>query len=140
MFAVLQLMSKQALSGVADLIEALLMTAVMSYFLKLGQYVAAVIMGDVESAGSFTNVQPFGTCGDPIGELWYLLLVPIAAVSWSACFLPSYRDLPVMTLHGILAYIFIWGIGEAKNIGALARPAPQPHSESANGARLRGAR
>lgn len=136
-FAVLQIMSKQTLSGTADLVEALLMTAVMAYVLSCGRHIAMMMLG-VHAMGHSDDLS--GTCDNPINELWYLLLVPIAAVSWSACFLPSYRDLPVMTLHGILAYIFSWGIGEAKNIGALARTPPEPHSESANGARIRGAR
>merc|ERR1719181_1848685 len=109
-------MSKQALSGTADLLEALLMTAVMSYFLKLGQYTAAVIEGEAGS-NTFNMVQPFGVCGDPIEELWYLLLVPLAAISWSVLFFPSYTDLPIMTLHGIGAYAVSWGLGKASGIG-----------------------
>lgn len=129
-FAVLQIMSKQTLSGAADLIEALLMTAVMAYVLSCGRHIAMMIMGVHTVNHSVSLVEPGGSCDNPIDELWYLLLVPIAAVSWSMHFLPSYRDLPVMTLHGILAYVFSWGIGEAKNIGAFAWARVDiPHTE-----------
>ena len=108
-FSVLQLMSKHSLAGTADLVEALLFTALIAYFLKFGQYIAAVIMS--------SPAHQFLGCDNPISQLYYILLVPISALAWSVQFLPKYRDLPVMTLHGVASFAISWGLDQASNIG-----------------------
>ena len=44
----------------------------------------------------------------PLSIRWYLLVVPIAAISWSGLFNPHYGDLPFMAGHGILGYVVSW--------------------------------
>ena len=108
-FAVLQLMSHLSLSGTADLVEALLFTALIAYFLRFGQYIAAAIESDID--------YKFPSCSNAIPQTWYLLLVPISACSWSVLFLPKYRDIPAMTAHGIIAFAVSWGLDKSTNIG-----------------------
>jgi hypothetical protein len=55
----------------------------------------------------------FASCDNGIDELWYLLWVPLAALSWSGLFTPAYRELPLMTWHGILAYGINFALGKA---------------------------
>jgi uncharacterized membrane protein YjjB (DUF3815 family) len=56
----------------------------------------------------------FLQCSGGINELWFILFVPLAAVSWSGLFTPNYTDLPLMAFHGILAYIVNWSIARAE--------------------------
>lgn len=46
----------------------------------------------------------FTACENGLDSLWYILLVPLAAVSWSGLFAPTYGTLWPMCAHGCLAY------------------------------------
>lgn len=99
-YAVLELMGKHSVCGSADFLEGLLYTGLIAYCLKVGQ-LGAVRITNKETSENLT-------CNNSIDELWYLLLVPAAALSWSGLFNPDYDDLPWMTFHGVLAYAIIW--------------------------------
>lgn len=98
-----QIMSKHTISGGADFLESLLFTGLIAYFLKFGLSAAELIMDRKEDAANFV-------CHEPIDQKWYFLLLPITALSWSVLFTPLYRDLPLMTMHGILSYLVYFGI------------------------------
>jgi len=49
-----------------------------------------------------------------ISEVWYFFIAPVTNLAWSALFNPDYRDLPLMTFHGILANAIIWSLGKAE--------------------------
>ena len=90
-------MSRNTVCGGANLLEGVLFTGLIAYFLQFGQYCAAVLM-DKEGDSSFLP------CSNGINEYWYLLFVPLAALSWSGLFTPTYRQLPWMCYHGCLAF------------------------------------
>lgn len=96
-YAVIEVMSKNTVCGGANLLEGILFTGLIAYFLQFGQYVAASIM-EVEASSSFA------TCSHGIDELWYILLVPLAAASWSILFTPKYKSILLMAFHGTLAF------------------------------------
>jgi Uncharacterized conserved protein len=96
-------MSKHTISGGADFLESLLFTGLIAYFLKFGLHAAETVMGDREEQDLFQ-------CSKPISQWWYLLLVPVTSLSWSVLFTPLYRDLPLMTFHGILSFVVYWAI------------------------------
>jgi len=104
-YSVIELMSKHTVSGGADFLEGLLFTGLIAYFLKLGQFSAEYVMGDFV-AGS--NGNEHLQCNNSIDPLWFFLFVPLTAMAWSGMFNPEYQDLPVMTFHGILAYVVTW--------------------------------
>lgn len=104
-YSIIEIMSKHTVAGGADLLEGMLFTGLISYFLKFGQYTAARLMGDPKST-------TFAECKNGINQWWYLLFLPLAAFSWSALFNPNYVDLPLMGLHGILAYAVNWGLAQ----------------------------
>ncbi|CAB9498910.1 Pheromone-regulated membrane protein 10 [Seminavis robusta] len=104
-FSIIELMSKHTVAGGADLLEGILFTGLIAYFLRFGQYMAASIMGDPE------NIK-FEACTHGIDQLWYLLFVPLAALSWSGLFNPLPRDLLPMALHGVLAYGTNYGLSK----------------------------
>jgi uncharacterized membrane protein YjjP (DUF1212 family) len=96
-YAVIQIMSKFTVSGCADLVEGILFTGLIAYFLRFGQYTAASLLNKtIESA--------YSECTNGIDERWFFLLVPLAALSWSGLFLPQHETLLNMTLHGCLVY------------------------------------
>ena len=101
-YAIIEIMSKHTVAGGADLLEGILFTGLIAYFLKIGQYAAAQILGD--------SPKIFLGCSHGIDKLWYFLFLPLAAVSWSGIFMPNYNDLPLMGLHGVLAYGVNWGL------------------------------
>ena len=102
-YAVIEIMSKHTVAGGADLLEGILFTGLIAYFLRFGQYVAASILGNADKT-------KFVACREGVNPWWYLLFVPIAALSWSGLFNPNHADLPVMALHGILAYGVNFGL------------------------------
>lgn len=103
-FAIIEIMSKQTISGGADLLEGILFTGLISFFLEFGQYIAASIMGDAGLTADELD------CSHEISEWWYLLFVPVAAISWSGLFNPRFEDLPVMGFHGALGFAVSWAI------------------------------
>ena len=98
-FAVIQIMSKYTVAGSADLLEGILFTGLIAYFLRFGQYAATSILsrGDEER---LTYLE----CENGIDPYWYILFVPLAALSWSGLFTPSYGTLIPMCLFGCLGF------------------------------------
>jgi uncharacterized membrane protein YjjB (DUF3815 family) len=78
-----------------------LYTGLIAYCLKVGQLVAVHITDQ-------PTTEEYVTCNNRVDELWNLLLVPVAALSWSGLFNPGYEDLPWMAFHGILAFLITW--------------------------------
>jgi len=97
-YAIIEVMSRNAVAGTSDLMEGLLFTGLVAYGMRAGQVTAAAIFrtGDVDVE--------FHQCSHGINEWWYLLFVPLAAFSWSGLFTPNYSDLPLMALHGTGGY------------------------------------
>ncbi|KAI2489819.1 hypothetical protein MHU86_24773 [Fragilaria crotonensis] len=106
-FAVMEIMSRHTVAGGADLLEGILFTGLIAYFLQTGQSLAVVIMGQ---PSGFENL----ACDQSISEWWFLLLVPLAATSWSGLFCPSsLSDLLVMGFHGTLGFATSWALSHA---------------------------
>lgn len=102
-------MSKHTISGGADFLEALLFTGLIAYFLKFGLQSAHSVMGRHEDDDLLT-------CTDPISHQWFFLLLPISSLSWSVLFTPLYKDLPLMTFHGILSYLVYYAFTSIPNM------------------------
>jgi uncharacterized membrane protein YjjB (DUF3815 family) len=96
-YAIIEIMSRHTVSGGADLIEGLLFTTLITYFLQFGSLTSALILGDGSS-------QEFTQCNHGVDQRWYFLFVPLACLSWAIIFTPCHRDLPGMTFHGILGF------------------------------------
>ena len=106
-YSIVEIMSKHTVAGSADLLEGILFTGLIAYSLRYGQHLAGSILGD-PVGGEFL------TCSHGINEYWYFLFVPLAALSWSGLFNPSTtRDLFLMGYHGILAFVFNFGLSKA---------------------------
>jgi len=71
-------------------------------------------MGD-DSVGDEVYMQ----CSNGINELWFILIVPITALSWSGSFTPQYQDLPLMCFHGCLGYAVNYGLSRTHTSGNL---------------------
>lgn len=114
-YSIMEIMSKHTISGGADFLESLLFTGLIAYFLKFGLHATETIMGKTEEQDLFQ-------CSKPISQWWYLLLVPLTSLSWSVLFTPLYRDLPLMTFHGILSFVVYWAINQIpeKNMDGIA--------------------
>lgn len=97
-YAIIEVMSRNAVAGTSDLMEGLLFTGLVAYGMRTGQVTAAGLFGNGSGDTEFTQ------CSSGINEWWYLLFVPMAAFSWSGLFTPNYADLPLMGVNGIFAY------------------------------------
>jgi uncharacterized membrane protein YjjB (DUF3815 family) len=106
-YSIIEVMSKQSVAGVANLLEGILFTGLIAYFLRFGQVAAARIMGH------YIAVVGYDECEAGIPELWYILLVPLASLSWSGIFNPKYWDLIPMGFHGCLAFGVNFGLSQA---------------------------
>jgi len=111
-YAIIELMSKQTVSGIADLFEGILFTAIISAFLQFGKAV-------VEAAAGRPDEAVYG-CSGGINQLWYILWVPAASLGWCGLFNPEYEDLPPMVFHGILAFGVLYGF-ERSNMATEAQ-------------------
>lgn len=107
-------MTKHTISGGADLIEAIIFTGLIAYFLKFGLGFAELVLGE-EGIDEKWN-----TCERPIDTRWYFLFVPITSISWALLFQPPYRDLPLMGLHGVLGFVVYWAVEQASGKTGLA--------------------
>ena len=105
-YAVIEIMSRNTVCGGANLLEGILFTGLIAYFLQFGQYVAATIM-KVEPTSSFS------ACANGINEYWYILLVPLSAASWSILFTPKYKNVFAMAFHGTLAFVVNFALSRA---------------------------
>ena len=110
-YAIMEIMSRHTIAGGADLLEGILFTALIAYFLEFGHYLAAAMMGDSSAVAETL------TCEHAIDERWYLVFVPLAAISWSGLFRPSQTmDLLLMGLHGVLGFAVSWAISRSNSM------------------------
>lgn len=96
-FAIIEIMSRHTICGGADLLEGILFTGLITYFLQFGSYTASFILGNSHGA-------EFDACNNSVHGAWFFLLVPAATMSWSFMFTPNPRDLPGMVFHGLVGY------------------------------------
>lgn len=109
LLAIIEIMSKHTVAGGADLLEGILFTGLITYFLQNGAYVATSIYGgEVE----------FGVCSNGISEYWQFLLVPLSTISWAILFTPNPRELPAMAFHGTLGYCVSYGLHHVGGVPA----------------------
>ncbi len=108
-----KIMSKHTISGGADFLEALMVTGFIAYFLKFGLQTAVQILG-------LPPNDNYNQCQNPIDVRWSFLLVPITSLSWALSFNPRYKDIALMTYHGILSYIVYWAVEQATSNSGLA--------------------
>lgn len=128
-----ELMSRHTVTGGADFLEGVFFTTLIAYCLRFGQFLALETLGDPENDDYLQCNKGISEwcvtiCGytlldrnvtipgaNPLhnNNRWYLLFVPVGAVSWSGLFNPNYFDLPIMAAHGILGYVVSWQFYEA---------------------------
>jgi uncharacterized membrane protein YjjB (DUF3815 family) len=109
-YSVVEVMSKNIVTGAARLVEGILVTGLISYSLKFGLDVAVRIL-----LGPSAPITPhdvyaklFVWAHGGVSEKWFPLLITFAAAGWSGLFQPSYKDLPLMTWHGVFAFGLNW--------------------------------
>jgi len=107
-YAVIETMSKHTVAGGADLLEGILYTGLIAYYLRFGQIAAKAISGVAEAADADLSF-----CSNGLDSRWFILFVPLASLSWSGLFTPYYRELLPMTFHGVLAYGSNYGLSKA---------------------------
>lgn len=105
--AIMEVMSKRTVAGAADVFEAALFSALIAVSLQFGEFLAWNTSG-----GKGDKDALFPACTNAVNELWYILLAPIAVISWSVLFEPEYRDLPFMVLHGLVSYSLWFGLSK----------------------------
>ena len=107
--AIIEIMSKHTVAGGADLLEGILFTGLITYFLQIGAYAATSMYGgEVE----------FGVCSNSISDYWQFLLVPLSTISWAILFTPLPREIPAMAFHGTLGYCVSYGLNYAGGVPA----------------------
>ena len=110
-YAIMEIMSRHTETGGADLMEGVLFTALMAYFLKFGQYFALNVMGIDHGSvddpdGQEEQLQKeYMICDNGISPMWFPLFVPLSAICWSGLFNPAYYDIPAMAFHGVIGYV-----------------------------------
>ena len=102
-YAVIEVMSKNIVTGASRILEGIMFTGLISYSLKFGldfafkRMMGGALPSAADYAGMLNSVHG-------ISDKFFPLILPFAATAWSGLFRPSYSDLPLMALHGMLAY------------------------------------
>jgi uncharacterized membrane protein YjjP (DUF1212 family) len=119
-YAVIEIMTKNIVTGTARLLEGIMFTGLISYSLKFGldnafrlnfwKFAAATAAGTATTTAVPLpqDLSGFLTSTHGIPQWAIALLLPFAATAWSGLFRPSYIDLPLMAFHGILAFGLNW--------------------------------
>ena len=106
-YAVIETMSKNIVTGAARLLEGILFTGLVSYSIKFGLNFAFRLMygfgTDIPNDYSGMLVSAHG-----ISEKFFPLMLPFAATAWSTLFWPTHAELPLMAFHGMLAFGLNW--------------------------------
>jgi uncharacterized membrane protein YjjB (DUF3815 family) len=104
-YAVIEVMSKNIVTGTSRLLEGIMFTGLVSYSLKFGLDAAFRVFGKVASPENYAAML---VAGEGINPAYFPLILPFAAVAWSGLFRPSIADLPLMAFHGVLAFCLNW--------------------------------
>lgn len=104
-YAVIEVMSKNIVTGTSRLLEGIMFTGLVSYSLKFGLDAAFRVVGKVASPENYAAML---VAGEGINPAYFPLILPFAAVAWSGLFRPSIADLPLMAFHGVLAFCLNW--------------------------------
>ena len=110
-FSVVEVLSKNAVAGSANFMEAILYTSVITTFLKLGQGTASFLFRE---DGGFADTSL--ECSNAVNQYWLFLIVPLGALAWSGGFNPDYNELPMMAFHGILVFTVNWALEQQGQI------------------------
>ncbi|CAB9501987.1 pheromone-regulated membrane protein [Seminavis robusta] len=106
-YGVIEVMSRNKVTGTARLLEGILFTGLISYTMIFGLGFAFRIMFGPASALPH-DYSSMLTSAHGISQKLFPLLLPLTATAWSALFRPSYGDLPLMAFHGMLAMSLSW--------------------------------
>ena len=101
-YAVIETMSKNIVTGAARLLEGILFTGLVSYSIKFGLNFAFRL------AGLPVDYSGVAMLGAGIGDKFFPLMLPFAATAWATLFWPSHAEVPYMAFHTILAFTLNW--------------------------------
>ena len=107
-YAVIEVMSKHVVAGAGRLLEGILFTGLISYSLKGGLDFAFRLLFGPSGSSVGRDYSSMLVSLHGIPQSLFPLLLPFTAVAWSGLFRPSYADLPLMALHGMLAFCLTW--------------------------------
>jgi len=101
-FGVIEVMSKNIITGTARIFEGILFTGLVSYSILAGfGFAFRILMGHTPNADSLSSML---VAANGLDKRWFPLILPFLTTAWSTLFWPNRQDLPLMALHGILAY------------------------------------
>lgn len=101
-YGVIETMSKNIVTGAARIFEGILLTGVVSYSIKFGlDFASRLLSGHTLPPTSYSNML---VSAHGISIKWFPLILPLTTTAWSTLFWPECKDLPLMSLHGILAF------------------------------------
>jgi uncharacterized membrane protein YjjP (DUF1212 family) len=104
-YAMIEIMSKNIVTGTTRWMEGIMFTGLISYSLKFGLDMAFRLVGKGVPHANYSSMLE---CGAGISPAYFPLILPLAAAAWSGLFRPSAADLPLMTFHGMLAFCLSW--------------------------------
>jgi hypothetical protein len=107
-FAVIEVMSKNIVTGTSRLLEGVLFTGLISYSIKFGLDMAFRLVFGLNQPVPTDMSYMLKESGAAISQKLWPFMLPFAATAWSGLFRPSNRDLPLMAFHGILAFTLNW--------------------------------
>ena len=107
-YAVIEVMSKNIVTGTSRLLEGVLFTGLISYSLKFGLDMAFRLVSGMSQPLPTDMSYMLEGSGAAVSQRIWPLMLPFVATAWSGLFRPANRDLPLMAFHGILAFTLNW--------------------------------
>lgn len=104
-FGLIEVMSKNVVTGAARLLEGIMFTGLISHSLRFGAEMALKLGGTAVSQDYASILIPTHT---GISPKFIPLILPFTTVAWSLLFKPHRRDLLMMALHGMMAFALNW--------------------------------
>lgn len=102
-YGVIEVMSKNIVTGAARMFEGILFTGLVSYSIRFGlDFAFRLMFGQTLTPNDYTGML---VSAQGISMKWFPLLLPLTATAWSTLFWPSHKELPWMAWHGMLAFI-----------------------------------
>ena len=101
-YGVIEVMSKNIVTGAARMFEGILFTGLISYSIRFGlDFAFRLMFGQNLTPKDYSGML---MSAHGISMKWFPLLLPFTATAWSILFWPGHRELPWMAWHGILAF------------------------------------
>ncbi|KAJ1914697.1 pheromone-regulated protein prm10 [Mycoemilia scoparia] len=122
--SIVEIASKNIISGAVRLIYSIVSTLIIAYGITTGSHIATALLGRDLENDNVVNKQlesssGMGNC-EGITRWWWFILLPLASVAFNMSLTAHWKQWPLMTLAGCVAFMVSYGLSLVKGLDNLA--------------------